>query len=163
VRFTTLLLLVMPGCSLLIDDALSKKPASGMSGAGGNAGTSSSTSTASSSSGEPSSSNATSGSGGSGGSSSDASSSSGGGAPPTGCDGGVGIDCTCPLACVLPYAAATCSGETCVIQTCNPNHADCNHNRADGCEVNLKSDDLHCGDCMTACTAPAKCKGGTCK
>jgi hypothetical protein len=153
VRFTTLSLLVMPACSLLIDETLSGKPASAISGGGGNGGASSSSSAGSTS--EASSSGATSSSG--------ASSGSGGGGAPPGCDAGVGADCTCPLECVLPYALTTCSGPMCVIVNCNQSHADCNQNRADGCEVNLQSDDLHCGDCATACTAPKKCKGGTCK
>jgi hypothetical protein len=51
----------------------------------------------------------------------------------------------------------------CVVASCDPNYADCNMMPGDGCEVPLKTDDIHCGSCNIACDAGAICKGGKCK
>jgi len=72
----------------------------------------------------------------------------------------------CGTACG-PYdnAAASCSGGRCV-QTCSPGFADCNADRADGCERNLNTDLTNCARCGAACPARANatisCTAGVC-
>lgn len=49
---------------------------------------------------------------------------------------------------------------------CGPGLADCNGDRADGCETNLSSDVHHCGTCQAACPTnkgAASCVAGQCK
>ncbi|HEX4337605.1 MAG TPA: hypothetical protein VH062_16945 [Polyangiaceae bacterium] len=50
---------------------------------------------------------------------------------------------------------------------CADGYADCNGDRADGCEVNLATDTDHCGACATACSAVGTtaraCTAGICK
>lgn len=79
------------------------------------------------------------------------------------CTSTVPADCTCPGTCTLPHASASCSGAACAIDACASGFADCNHDPADGCEADLQNDELDCGSCATACTAPAQCKKGKCK
>src|SRR5262249_16190539 len=58
-------------------------------------------------------------------------------------------------------SAGTCDG------VCDTGWADCNNNKlADGCEVNLTTDALHCGGCPNQCSnnhvpVPA-CSGSVC-
>jgi streptogramin lyase len=72
----------------------------------------------------------------------------------------------CGTACG-PYdnAAASCTAGSCV-QTCTAGFADCNADRADGCERNLNADLTHCGRCGNACparaNASASCAAGVC-
>jgi hypothetical protein len=51
-------------------------------------------------------------------------------------------------------------------QGCDPNHADCNLEPGDGCEVNLVSDPLHCGSCGDAVCSSQNgtptCNAGRC-
>jgi hypothetical protein len=58
--------------------------------------------------------------------------------------------CTCPN-CNIPNASALCVNNMCVFDKCNPGFADCNNNKADGCEVNLTNDKNNCGQCGTVC------------
>lgn len=69
----------------------------------------------------------------------------------------------CSGRCELPHASSRCSGATCIVDTCDANYADCNKSPADGCEVDLHGDDLHCGSCNVVCIWPDTCKGGKCK
>lgn len=91
------------------------------------------------------------------------------------CDGGVRDDPNHCGACgrVCPHLTGTsvaCSAGECVY-TCTPGFADCDGDLAgpttNGCEVDLDSDLLHCGDCTTSCTAAlpnaeASCGDGIC-
>jgi hypothetical protein len=49
---------------------------------------------------------------------------------------------------------------------CDPGYRDCNGNRSDGCETDVRADPLNCGGCGVACTAPADaapgCSGEQC-
>lgn len=75
--------------------------------------------------------------------------------------------------CSFPNATAKCSlaGE-CVISICQTEAnrgqiwADCNHDAADGCEVDINHDALNCGKCGAQCVLPnvveTGCSGQTC-
>ena len=72
--------------------------------------------------------------------------------------GGCGRSCAAVhlAACV----AGACSG------ACNAGFGDCNSNKlADGCEINLNTDVMHCGACPTTCSTnnlTPTCIGGVC-
>lgn len=68
------------------------------------------------------------------------------------------------VACPGPAnGTSTCSASgTCAV-SCEPSFLDCNSDPADGCEVDKRSDPLHCGDCATACPAGTPyCVAGAC-
>jgi hypothetical protein len=73
----------------------------------------------------------------------------------------------CPTACPAPpNAAAACLDRACGLGACAASFGDCDGSAANGCEADFRSDPLHCGDCATACSAPANalagCAAGTC-
>jgi hypothetical protein len=68
----------------------------------------------------------------------------------------------CGVVCSGADATAACTNSTCVL-TCNSGYADCDHNAANGCEVNVNTDGSNCGACGTACTASQACMMGTCQ
>jgi hypothetical protein len=74
--------------------------------------------------------------------------------------GACGVECG-------PYANAIAScGASACIMTCNANFADCNSNRADGCESDLQTNAAHCGRCGNACNfanATGTCTAGGCR
>ena len=75
--------------------------------------------------------------------------------------GGCDTDCT-----KLPHvngATVACAGGACVVDAttgCLPGFADCDHDAADGCEVDLGTDKTHCGSCTNDCTAIANADPG---
>lgn len=97
----------------------------------------------------------------------------------------VGED-TCAITCTLDTACAcdvtvsesgvTCEpcacadtsecgdGEVCDVDvcTCDADHADCDANGTNGCEIDTRVDDLHCGGCGMACAAGTLCASGQC-
>ena len=94
------------------------------------------------------------------------------------CDGNVANGCestlasdakncgACGYACAPAHATANCTNSVCGIASCDLGWADCNHNPADGCEINLNGDSANCGACGTVCpsaNANAQCNGGVCK
>lgn len=62
-------------------------------------------------------------------------------------------------------ATVDCVDERCVL-ICPVGRGDCNRKASDGCEVNLNTDLLHCGDCGATCDPPnavqGKCQSGIC-
>ncbi len=75
------------------------------------------------------------------------------------CKGG---GCTCPM-CNIPNASANCVNNMCVFAACNPGYADCNNNKADGCEVNLMNDKNNCNGCGNVCPQQTPyCGNGMC-
>jgi hypothetical protein len=72
----------------------------------------------------------------------------------------------CGNRCVLANAAAVCRAGGCAVGTCNAGFADCDGVAANGCEVALGSDPLHCGACPVACNATngaPSCVAGACR
>jgi hypothetical protein len=49
----------------------------------------------------------------------------------------------------IANAASDCSRGRCTIRRCNNGFKDCNGDDEDGCEIQTRSDDNHCGDCTT--------------
>ncbi|MGH7439225.1 MAG: hypothetical protein ACRENE_26365 [Polyangiaceae bacterium] len=71
----------------------------------------------------------------------------------------------CGGACPVNHNTPTCSGSTCHTGACDQGFADCNGDPSDGCEVNLQTDNAHCGLCINACSATSAtttCIGGQC-
>lgn len=68
----------------------------------------------------------------------------------------------CDNACVArPRQTVACTAGTCV-RSCEANFADCNGLDPDGCEVDTRVDDAHCGACGTRCAASEACVVGRC-
>jgi hypothetical protein len=71
----------------------------------------------------------------------------------------------CGRTCAPANATAACAAGVCGYTACNAGFADCDGNRANGCEVNLNADPRHCGRCGNACNATggtATCAMGLC-
>jgi hypothetical protein len=67
-------------------------------------------------------------------------------APEHGC-GAEGCD-----ACGIENATARCNAlQLCEVDACHPGFADCDGNRGNGCETNLRTDPDHCGSCGARC------------
>lgn len=74
------------------------------------------------------------------------------------CCAGICVDVTkdtrhcggCGDACATRNAVATCQAGVCRA-ACNEGFADCNATAGDGCEIDVRSDALHCGTCGAAC------------
>lgn len=58
-------------------------------------------------------------------------------------------------------SATPCANSTCSMGACNQGYADCNHNTADGCEVNLNNDANNCGACGNVCMTQGANTSGT--
>ncbi len=71
----------------------------------------------------------------------------------------------CNMACPAPAnSVPACVGSTC-LRTCAVGFDDCDLSDANGCEVNLRTSNTHCGRCGQACSlanASATCVSGTC-
>ncbi|MDO9022186.1 MAG: hypothetical protein Q7V43_34985, partial [Myxococcales bacterium] len=73
----------------------------------------------------------------------------------------------CGVVCRFPNAAATCATGVCALGACNAGFADCDGNPANGCEVNLNTDNANCGRCSVTgnpatCAAGQVCTSGVC-
>ncbi len=63
----------------------------------------------------------------------------------------VGSCGACGNACAPPHATPVCTAGHCGVAACAAGWADCNHDPADGCEVDTTTDPGHCGSCAGAC------------
>lgn len=71
----------------------------------------------------------------------------------------------CGSACrEVPHANVACGSARCYILTCDPlgERGDCNARYEDGCEIDLESDALHCGQCGNPCATGESCVSGAC-
>ena len=71
----------------------------------------------------------------------------------------------CGVPCAPPNATGACVAGKCTVVTCAANRQDCDQDPANGCEVDVTSDPLHCGTCAVACNpthGTGACSGGTC-
>ncbi len=66
----------------------------------------------------------------------------------------------CGISCVSENAVSTCVLGRCEFVVCLPDFADCNTKPEDGCEVDLRSDSAHCGECGSLCAG--ECAQGIC-
>ncbi len=69
----------------------------------------------------------------------------------------------CGTACMSNHALPACVGGACQAGACSAGFGDCNHDRSDGCEANLRVDPLNCTACGTRCAfanAAAACADG---
>lgn len=64
--------------------------------------------------------------------------------------------------CPLDNAEAKCFEGACIVTECAEPWGDCNETADDGCEQDLSSDDLHCGECGNECTEDEYCEEGWC-
>jgi hypothetical protein len=89
------------------------------------------------------------------------------GNPANGCESDLGSDpahCgACPTACTVANGMPSCMSGRCGIARCNAGFADCDMNPANGCEVDLSSDNQNCGACATACATGQPCSSGMCR
>ncbi|MGD8858795.1 MAG: hypothetical protein PVI30_02215 [Myxococcales bacterium] len=74
----------------------------------------------------------------------------------------------CDRPCMLSGAMPRCRDGECQIDACRPGFADCNDRDADGCEVDVQNDPMHCGGCSDACeprlnVAEMGCEAGECR
>jgi hypothetical protein len=86
--------------------------------------------------------------------------------PADGCETNVSTSLTncgaCGAVCPSgPNASATCTAGACGL-SCITGYANCNQNPADGCEVNLSTDNQNCGTCGNTCSWPTHCVNGSC-
>jgi hypothetical protein len=75
--------------------------------------------------------------------------------------GACGVSCAATGA--APWTNRSCDYGACVSH-CQQDHADCNGNEADGCEIDTRSDPRNCGGCGVVCDAVAgqACVAGKC-
>lgn len=87
--------------------------------------------------------------------------------PKNGCEVNLTRDAKNCYACgnvctALPHAEPSCTVTNCSLGPCLAGFGDCNHVQSDGCEIDLTSDNDHCGACPTACAAGQSCVAGKC-
>ena len=63
--------------------------------------------------------------------------------------------------CALAHAKAACFEGACAIEVCEEGFSDCNDAGADGCEVDLSSDQANCRECGNSC-AEFRCVNSVC-
>ncbi|MEZ4406427.1 MAG: hypothetical protein R3A52_08130 [Polyangiales bacterium] len=72
----------------------------------------------------------------------------------------------CGMACTVTNGTAACLNGVCTVGACASPFADCDADRATGCETDTLSSVAHCGGCGMACAArpnaSAACGGGRC-
>jgi len=79
---------------------------------------------------------------------------------------GGALKCGAGGSCALAHAESQCVDGLCQVVSCSAGWGDCNHDAADGCEIDLGTDVAHCSTCDHACSEPAHasavCREGTC-
>jgi len=87
------------------------------------------------------------------------------GDPRNGCETELGTDANCSACedrCSAEHGQAICERGACRVQGCQPNFADCNALAVDGCEIDLRVEPRHCGECGRACPEGVSCIAGEC-
>ena len=67
----------------------------------------------------------------------------------------------CGAVCSSANGIPSCSGGQCQI-SCNSGFGNCNNNAADGCEINLLTNNNNCGTCGHVCPMFTFCQAGAC-
>ncbi len=60
-------------------------------------------------------------------------------------------------------ATARCSDARCQVVACATGFADCDGDASNGCEVDTRSSNSHCGTCSTVCAAGTACTASACR
>ncbi len=68
----------------------------------------------------------------------------------------------CGRPCNLPNASPRCADGACRIVNCAAGFINCDGNTANGCEINLRTDPMNCGNCGTRCPTGQMCVSGNC-
>jgi len=73
----------------------------------------------------------------------------------------------CGMACLrAPQIIRACRSSVCDAPRCASGRGDCNNDLADGCEVNITTDNRNCGACGRACSTAdgglGRCSAGSC-
>jgi hypothetical protein len=68
----------------------------------------------------------------------------------------------CGRVCSFANAEAICTAGDCGF-ACQTGFADCNEVASDGCEVDTRTDEVHCGTCGAACGVSETCCDGICR
>lgn len=68
----------------------------------------------------------------------------------------------CGNVCSASNAKPLCYSGSCSYLSCNSGFDDCDKDRRNGCEVNLKLDSNHCGTCENICPTGQTCVQGSC-
>jgi hypothetical protein len=68
----------------------------------------------------------------------------------------------CGMTCALAGATARCDNGACAVAACATGRGDCDGNAANGCEVDTRSANTHCGACGNACASGRVCAMGAC-
>jgi len=68
----------------------------------------------------------------------------------------------CGNACEFPNAYGECVNGVCQVGACDEYWGDCNGEKSDGCEVDLKSDNANCGSCGYSCYDDEYCENRSC-
>lgn len=79
------------------------------------------------------------------------------------CDGTNDEEAYCAA---VPNSNPFCSAGTCIISACYTGYGNCDQNALNGCEIDLKTSNSHCGSCGHVCTGTtngtATCNNGAC-
>jgi hypothetical protein len=59
-------------------------------------------------------------------------------------------------------AAVSCAARACVVDTCTTSYGDCDGVAANGCEIDLRTTEAHCGACGNPCADGSTCSDGLC-
>ncbi|MBK8257306.1 MAG: hypothetical protein IPK82_32110 [Polyangiaceae bacterium] len=71
----------------------------------------------------------------------------------------------CNAVCSINNASTSCASGTCTFVSCLPGFANCNNDLADGCETQLATSNLNCGQCGNTCNpanGTGQCVSGQC-
>lgn len=69
----------------------------------------------------------------------------------------------CGNGCAVANGTPECVGSMCGVASCDMNFDDCNMDPDDGCEADLRSDEMNCRTCGTVCMGGRMCCRGMCR
>jgi hypothetical protein len=69
----------------------------------------------------------------------------------------------CGGECGLARAVSACVARVCQVESCEAGFGNCDAMPANGCEVNLRTSNAHCGACNNACAAGTYCQTSACR
>lgn len=69
----------------------------------------------------------------------------------------------CGVTCQVANGTPRCLGSRCTVGVCQTNFGDCDGRVETGCETDVQTSAMHCGQCGRACTGDETCAQGTCQ